>query len=67
MLADTEKSAAEVDAATNTLLGVCVPLEVEHGQIIDVFVKYLNATPNQRHLPARSLLYSAMLEAFPCS
>tara|TARA_R110002126_G_scaffold222375_1_gene367559 strand:- start:129 stop:515 length:387 start_codon:yes stop_codon:yes gene_type:complete len=66
MLSDPGKTAAEVDASTNALLGICMPVEVEHSQIVDVFLKYLDDTPSQRHFPARSLLHSALLDAFPC-
>ncbi len=67
MLSDADQTATEVDASTNSLLGICIPLAVESGQIIDVFVRYLDDNPAQRHQPARSLLYGALLDAFPCS
>ena len=62
----SENSAAEVDAASNTMLGLCVPENVERGQIVDVTIKYLEENPQSRHESARGLLFQALQIAFPC-
>ena len=59
-------SAADVDQKVNALLGICLPESVERGQIIDISTKYFEANPAKRHLPARSLIRDALVEAFPC-
>jgi len=60
------QSAAELEGMSNQLLRVCMPPEVERGQMIDVVIKYLDNNPAERHGPARMLTWLALLEAFPC-
>lgn len=36
------------------------------GQYADIFVKFLRAYPEKRHLPAIYLFHQAMAQAFPC-
>ncbi|ARU02958.1 Rap1a/Tai family immunity protein [Yoonia vestfoldensis] len=61
-----EGTAAEVDQASNELLGICVPETVERGQIVDVAIQYMAKNPQIRHESARGLLLQSMQEAFPC-
>lgn len=61
-----ESSAAEVDQASNTMMGLCVPGNAERGQIVDVTMKYLEENPQSRHESARGLLFQALKSAFPC-
>ena len=44
----------------------CLPAEVTNGQIILVFVKYMEDHPEQLHKPANLLLVEALRKAFPC-
>lgn len=61
-----KKSTAEIDDISNRLLRVCLPNEVEIGQLFDIFVRYLAEHPENRHFPARLLVQLAYSEAFPC-
>lgn len=58
------------EAASNAyvefVLGFCIPEDVEYGQILDVFVKYLRENPETRHLSARSLFVRSMSSTFVC-
>ena len=60
------ETAAEMDEMTNQFLNVCQPDGVNYGQLLDVFVLYMRKNPEARHESARTLLLSAMSEAFPC-
>jgi hypothetical protein len=62
-----DQTIEEIDNASNTLLSVCMPPNVEQGQIIDVFSQYLDRNPAIRHESARSLLLLSLQEAFPCA
>lgn len=44
----------------------CVPDEVRLGQLADVAYKYLDETPEKRHLTASHLVRQAFRKAFPC-
>lgn len=44
----------------------CVPQEVTVGQIIRVFVKYLEDHPEELHKEGHELLHSSLIKAFPC-
>lgn len=44
----------------------CVPDEVRLGQLADVAYKYLDETPEKRHLTAAHLVRQAFRKAFPC-
>ncbi len=44
----------------------CVPQGVTNGQIVDVVVRYFEATPEQRHFTAASTIAVALMKAFPC-
>ncbi len=59
-------TAEELDGMVNSILGICAPVRVERGQIVDVVVRYFEENPADRHLPARSLIREAMVESFPC-
>ena len=54
--------------AGNQMNGVtlCVPREVETGQVTDVVKQFLARHPEQRSLPAEGLVGAALQEAFPC-
>ena len=59
-----------VDGVADTLAGIsalmCVPGEVNVGQMRDVGVRYLQAHPETRHRPAAELFIAAWAEAWPC-
>lgn len=44
----------------------CIPDTVTNGQIILVFMKYLEDHPEELHRPANTLFVIAMRKAFPC-
>jgi Rap1a immunity proteins len=44
----------------------CAPSGLTQGQAADVFAKYLIDHPEKRHMAASDLVFSAMVEAFPC-
>jgi hypothetical protein len=48
------------------LFNFCIPPNVTVGQGVDIFVNYLRAHPESRHLPASAILATALIEAFPC-
>ena len=56
----------EINNASDLILGWCALSEVENGQLKDVVVGYLQNHPEIRHESARSLIRSALVEAFPC-
>lgn len=62
----TTKSTAEIDAMSNQILRVCLPQQVDSGQLLDVYLKYLTSNPATRHEAARYLLLTSLQEAFPC-
>ena len=45
---------------------LCVPNSVTHGQEVQVVVKYSNDNPAKLHYHAAFLVFSALLNAFPC-
>ena len=47
-------------------LGACIPEAAEFGQHRDVAVRYIERSPESRHLPARGLILDSLREAFPC-
>ena len=57
----------EMDVVVSNVLGVCLPTGAEYQQQVDVTIQYLQAHPETRHEPARSLMLQAFQEAFPCS
>lgn len=46
--------------------GSCVPSEASNEQLRDVVVKHLQSNPETRHTSARTLIWTAYSEAFPC-
>jgi hypothetical protein len=44
----------------------CFPDNVDNGQILLVFIKYLEDHPEELHKPANLLFVQAMRKAFPC-
>lgn len=55
---------------TNTLinwqLGICAPEGVSFTQQFDIIKTYIANNPAQRHNGARTQVWKALLEAFPC-
>jgi Rap1a immunity proteins len=47
--------------------GICIPDEVELGQMIRVVLKYIREHPEEAHLPSSNLVFMAELEAFHCT
>ena len=45
----------------------CSPDKVTYGQIIKIFIKYVNEHPEQLHMRAWVILVAALRNAFPCS
>lgn len=45
----------------------CLPEEVTGGQLYDVARKFIENSPEQRHMPASFLVLRAFELAFPCS
>ena len=64
----TEKAVEtdDLNAFSNVVLGFCLPSDAPNGQLLDVFVKYLQDNPAIRHQSARTLVQSAFTESFPC-
>ncbi|MEH6726891.1 MAG: Rap1a/Tai family immunity protein [Hyphomicrobiales bacterium] len=56
----------EMDGFVNTLLGVCVPPEVNNQQIIDIYTQHLAKHPATRHNSARLGIIAALKDVFPC-
>ena len=69
---DGANSAQQVWAASdktnhrNHSMGYCFPDAVTNGQMLRVFVKYLDDHPQDLHEPAALLYIEAMRRAFPC-
>jgi len=60
-------STEDLNALVNQTLGVCLPVEVEASQLLDLLVRYLQSHPESRHEPARALYYLALRETIPCA
>ena len=68
LMVEADMSAEEFTEFANRLVFQhCIPPDVENGQLRDVVVQYLIANPAIRHESARSLVWEAYREAFPCS
>jgi len=54
--------------ANDSILGFrsCRPTSVSQAQVRDVVKAYLENNPQKRHFDARSLIATAVAEAFPC-
>ncbi len=69
---DGANSAQQVWAASdktnhrNHAMSYCFPDSVTNGQMLRVFVKYLDDHPQDLHEPAALLYIEAMRKAFPC-
>ncbi|MGA7225461.1 MAG: Rap1a/Tai family immunity protein, partial [Candidatus Acidiferrales bacterium] len=69
---DGANSAHQVWAASdktnhrNHAMSYCFPDSVTNGQMLRVFVKYLDEHPQDLHEPAALLYIEAMRRAFPC-
>jgi Rap1a immunity proteins len=46
--------------------GICMPMEVSSGQMLDVVRAYIRANPKDRHKPLEALVAIAYLNAWPC-
>lgn len=49
------------------LSGFCIPNEIARAQATDIFARYLEENPHERHHTAERLVLNAMREAFPCT
>jgi hypothetical protein len=47
-------------------LDICIPNGVTGGQMIAIIRNYLQAHPENRHWPAASLVWNALIEKYPC-
>jgi hypothetical protein len=45
---------------------VCRPAAVENGQLVKVVLKFIDAHPEQAHLPTVAIVMYALSEAYPC-
>jgi hypothetical protein len=45
----------------------CIPKTVNNGQLARVLVKWLKENPTQLHRNPRILVYSALVDGFPCA
>jgi hypothetical protein len=45
---------------------ICVPSQVEAGQVRDITVQYITNNPDKRHFQAAALVWNALGAAFPC-
>jgi len=66
MRTQPESTTQEVNDMINAFMGHCIPTDASNQQLHDVIMRYLGDHPEQRHLPARGLVWNAMIEAFPC-
>jgi hypothetical protein len=48
-------------------IGICLPDEVELGQLTRVTLKYIRDHPEQAHLRSATLVTMAEINAFPCA
>ena len=64
--AQMEGSTKEIGELADSFLGFCPPPEVQYSQHFDIVVNYLTVHPETRHESARTLVISALAEAFPC-
>lgn len=44
----------------------CIPASVNLRQLVDVFVRFLEQHPDERHLQGSGLVARALAKAFPC-
>ncbi len=44
----------------------CLPKESTNGQLLQIFIKYLDDHPEELHKPAALLLVQSLQKAFPC-
>lgn len=44
----------------------CVPAEVNNGQVFRIVKKWLDDNPDKLHWRADTIIYVALLQAFPC-
>ena len=51
---------------SNPIMGICLPIKVTNGQMVDVLLKYLRAHPEKRHEGSWELTAHAMKKAWPC-
>lgn len=64
--ADEGESTAEIDAASDQLVGNCIPKGVEFSQLKEIAVNYMRDHPESRHESARSQIFASFVEAYPC-
>ena len=61
-----QEFSVSVDQAGKTLLGACPDEDTKTVQIVKVFVDYARVHPDKLNLPAATVAYNAMADAFPC-
>lgn len=54
------------DSPDKEYLSYCLPKGATKGQLKDVFIKYANEHPEERHKPASMPILPAFETAFPC-
>lgn len=67
MRTEPETETSEMNRMINFFLGHCVPPDATNEQLRDVVLRYLGNHPEDRHFPARGLIWNALVEAFPCA
>lgn len=65
-LGGTPDSIERTNDLIGNLLAYCVPPNASNKQLRDVASDYLIRNPQIRHESARTLLWYALIEAFPC-
>ena len=61
--ADSGRSSESVE---EEFFNICMPGEVQIGQLIDVTSKYLQKKPEERHEGAGAIVLVSAMEAWPC-
>ena len=57
---------SDINNLVGAITGSCVPADAANDQLRDVVTKYLQENPASRHESARTLIWMAYAEAFPC-
>ena len=45
---------------------ICIPPTATLGQVRDIVIEYLEASPGERHLEAAAIVLRALITTFPC-
>jgi hypothetical protein len=57
---------AIVDARNKQLLPVCIPVAVSNAQLVQIFVKVAESSPERLHEDALALVFDSIARSFPC-